>query len=324
MKCRKCTQKATIHMRQHKLALCSGHYLEWFLQQTQRFIQKYNMFDPGKRILVAVSGGKDSLALWDVLHRLEYQVDGLYINLGINEKTSYSLVSMQKAKSFACLHGLHLIVMDVLEEEGASIAEAASLTLRGRSKPCSICGLTKRHFMNRIGFEHGYDVLATGHNLDDEVAVLFGNTLNWQSGYLIRQNPVLESNPEGFVRKVKPFFRFYERETAAYTFLRGIDYIQQECPYAMGAKTIYYKEVLSQMETKRPGLKLNFYLSFLRAKEKGLFLEENDHHSEDLHLCETCGQPTSAPQKCTYCRTWERVRSGKASRSSGAKPSGKV
>ena len=167
--------------------------------------------------------------------------------------------------------------------------------------------------MNRIGLELGYDVLITGHNLDDEVAVLFGNTINWQSGYLIRQSPVLEGRPEGFIRKAKPFFRFYERETAAYAFLRGIDYIQEECPFAVGAKTIYYKEMLNQMESKRPGLKLNFYLSFLRAKEEGLFSQDRFIPIEDLHPCETCGQPTTAPQQCTHCRTWERVRSGKES-----------
>ena len=89
MRCRKCTQNAVINMRQHKLALCKEHYLDWFTQQTQRSIRKSLLFDPVERILVAVSGGKDSLALWDVLHTLGYEADGLYINLGINSHTPY-------------------------------------------------------------------------------------------------------------------------------------------------------------------------------------------------------------------------------------------
>ena len=84
MRCRKCGQKAVINMRQHRLALCKEHYLEWLPEQAQRFIKKYHMFTPDNRLLVAVSGGKDSLALWDVLWRLGYQADGLYINLGID------------------------------------------------------------------------------------------------------------------------------------------------------------------------------------------------------------------------------------------------
>ena len=67
MRCRKCDQKATINMRQHKLALCKEHFLEWLPEQVQRFIEKYHMFSYQDRILVAVSGGKDSLSLWDIL-----------------------------------------------------------------------------------------------------------------------------------------------------------------------------------------------------------------------------------------------------------------
>jgi uncharacterized protein (TIGR00269 family) len=307
MKCRKCGDKAVFNMRQHKLALCGRHYLEWFPEQTQRFIEKYHMFGPEDRILVAVSGGKDSLALWEVLVRLGYQAEGLYIGLGIDGGTQYSAVSHRLAAEFAQAHGLNLHTVDVQELEGATIPTAARLTHRGRGKPCSVCGLSKRHIMNKAALDGGFDVLATGHNLDDEAAVLFGNTMNWSLGYLARQGPVLEA-AEGLVRKVKPFCRLYERETAAYALLRGIEYIYEECPYAAGATSIYHKELLNQMEAERPGAKLSFYLSFLRAKEAGLFSAEKDQEAVLLHACESCGQPTSAPGLCSYCRTWTQVR----------------
>ncbi|MHB1449397.1 MAG: tRNA(Ile)-lysidine synthetase, partial [Bellilinea sp.] len=73
MICNTCGQKAVIRMRQHRLALCKDHYLAWIIDQTQRFIEKYDMFNRREQVLVAVSGGKDSLALWDVLWRLGYQ-----------------------------------------------------------------------------------------------------------------------------------------------------------------------------------------------------------------------------------------------------------
>ena len=47
--------------------------------------------------------------------------------------------------------------------------------LQRRRKPCSVCGLIKRHAMNRLAYEGGYSVLATGHNLDDEAAALYLN-----------------------------------------------------------------------------------------------------------------------------------------------------
>ena len=308
MKCRKCGEKAAFNMPQHKLALCREHYLDWLPAQTQRFIDKYGMFETENRILLAVSGGKDSLALWDVLDRLDYQVDGLYIGLGIDGGVEYSRQSHRYAVQFAEARGLSLIVVDVENAEGAAIPLAAELTLRGRGKPCSLCGMTRRHIMNQVALDGGYDVLATGHNLDDEAAVLLGNTLTWSPGYLIRQGPVLEGSEDAFVRKVKPFCRFYERETAAYALLQGIEYEYEECPHSVGAKSIYYKELLNRLEHDRPGAKLNFYLSFLRAKEQGLFAPDRDPGYSALHRCSTCGQPTSVPGECAYCRTWSQVR----------------
>lgn len=82
MKCRKCGDSAVINMRQHKLALCREHYLEWLPEQVERAIDKYKMFARSDRVLVAVSGGKDSLGLWDILHSLGYQTEGVYIGLG--------------------------------------------------------------------------------------------------------------------------------------------------------------------------------------------------------------------------------------------------
>jgi uncharacterized protein (TIGR00269 family) len=308
MKCRQCGQKAVINMRHHKLALCSDHFIDWFTLQTQRTIHRYRMFNTDSRILIAVSGGKDSLALWDVLHRLGYQVDGLYIHLGIEKDFPYSQISQQKSENFAIKHGICLHIENVKKNEGASITEATNLTLRGRNKPCSVCGLTKRHYMNRVGLQGGYDVVVTGHNLDDEAALLFGNALNWQVGYLARQSPILEASSKGFIQRAKPFFRFYERETAAYAFLRGIDYVQEECPYAIGAKSIYYKEVLNHMELKRPGLKQSFFLAFLKAKQEERLLFRDDIPKEELKPCKRCGQPTSAPDLCAFCRTWEKTR----------------
>lgn len=306
MKCRKCGQKASVNMRHHKLALCKEHYLEWVPEQTERFIKKYEMFTHDEKILVAVSGGKDSLSLWDILTRLGYQADGLYIGLGIDGGIGYSSESQRLTEKFAASHGLKLHVVDVQKEYGQPIPVLAEITNRGKGKPCSVCGLTKRHVMNRIARDLGYDVLATGHNLDDEAAVLFGNTLSWSVEYLLRQGPVLPASP-GLARKVKPLCRFYEREMTAYALLRGIEYIYEECPFAEGSTSIYYKELLNQLETERPGAKLTFYLRFLEARREGLFVDRQQAQ-QSLHPCPNCGQPTSAPGLCSFCRMMDKIQ----------------
>jgi uncharacterized protein (TIGR00269 family) len=129
------------------------------------------------------------------------------------------------------------------------------------------------------------------------------NTLHWQTGYLARQAPVLESTHPHFARKVKPLCRFYEREMAAYAITRGIDYIYDECPHAEGATTIFYKTLLNQLEAESPGAKLAFYLEFLRARKEGAFPPSEE--SRSLQACDYCGQPTSAPGLCSFCRIWD-------------------
>ena len=321
MKCKKCGSKASVNMRQHKLALCKEHYLEWIPEQTERFIKKYGMFRREERILVAVSGGKDSLSLWDILQRLGYQADGLYIGLGIDGRSRdvpmerpYSVESHRLAEKFASEHGLKLHVVDVEKEYGQPIPVFAEMSYRGQDKPCSVCGLAKRHIMNRIARDLGYDVLATGHNLDDEAAVLFANTLQWSGNYLLRQSPVLPGTP-GLARKVKPLCRFYEREMASYAILRGIEYIYEECPFAVGSTSIYYKELLNRLETDKPGSKLIFYLRFLEARETGLFAAREESMPNpstalraSLHPCPNCGQPTSTDDLCSFCRMIEKSK----------------
>ena len=312
MKCKKCGSKASVNMRQHKLALRKDHYLEWIPEQTERFIKKYDMFRREEKILVAVSGGKDSLSLWDILQRLGYQAGGLYIGLGIDGRRRdvamqrlYDAESHRLAEKFASERSLNLHVVDIQQEYGQAIPMLADLSHRGQGKPCAVCGLVKRHVMNRIARDLGYDALATGHNLDDEVAALFGNTLQWAGNFLLRQSPVLPST-SGLARKVKPLCRFYEREMAAYALLRGIEYIYEECPFAEGSTSIYYKELLNRLETDKPGSKLTFYLRFLEARETGLFASA-PASAPDLHPCPNCGQPTFTDDLCSFCRMIEKV-----------------
>jgi len=290
-------------MPQHKLALCREHYIGWVVDRAEETIRSFKMFSRDDKILVAVSGGKDSLSLWDILLRLRYKADALYINLGIGEE--YSVESQECVQAFAQSHPeSRLIIVDIKERYGMSVPELARSKRKGRGrKICSLCGLIKRHEMNRVAAQEGYDVVATGHNLDDEAASLLGNLLNWKLEYLEHQSPVLASTYPGLARKVRPLCRFYEREMAAYALLQGIRYIYEECPHAEGAKSILYKDLLNRLEIEMPGAKQRFYLDFLRAK-RGKGIKFQPPPMGELHPCEICGQPTSAPGRCAFCRLW--------------------
>ena len=298
MKCRVCRAPAVLDIRRHNAAFCRDHFVKHCAEQVRRSIKDHDMIRAGERVVVAVSGGKDSLALWDLLIDLGYRPDGLYLGLGIGE---YSEASGHAARSFARDRDLELHEVDLADDFGYDIPRAAAATHRA---PCGACGLSKRHLFNAVAVEHGYDVVATGHNLDDEAAVLLGNVLRWETGYLGRQHPVLPATP-GFARKVKPLYRLGERETAAYCVLRGLDYQVEECPMAEGNRHLGFKEVLDAIEDRSPGAKAAFVFGFVdRAHE--YFTDDAGAEREGLRECVVCGSPTTS-DVCAFCRLRERV-----------------
>jgi len=303
MKCRRCKAPAVVDVRRHNAAFCPDCFVRHCREQVRRAIEQFDMLHPGERVLVAVSGGKDSLGLWDLLLDLGYEADGLYLGLGIG---GYSDASGTYARRFADVRGARLLEVDIPTEHGFDIETAATTV---RRSPCGACGLSKRHLFNHHALAGGYDAVATGHNLDDEAAVLFGNVLRWDAPYLGRQYPVLPAAP-GFVRKVKPLVRLSEREMAAYCVLRDIDYIVEECPMAEGNRHLAYKDALNALEQRSPGAKASFLFGFLeRGHER--FVADADDERAELTPCLVCGSPTTG-EICAFCRMGERVRAGRA------------
>ena len=297
--------KAVIYLRHHRLALCREHFTEWFEKQVQKTIKQFRMFSRKEKVAVAVSGGKDSLSLWFALHRLGYETFGIHINLGI-DRWNYSENSLKLCQTLSKRIDRPLIVFNLKEELGYTVEEIAKGT--GRKDVCSVCGTFKRYLMNRIAQEHGFRVVATGHNLDDESALLLSNTIRWEISYLGKQYPVL---PEGggFARKVKPFCFMTEKETVSYAILNSIEFMETGCPNAGKATSRIYKQAISLLEHEMPGTKLRFYKEFLK-KARPLFERELKEQTE-LNECKVCGMPTTAPV-CSVCRTLERLRNAES------------
>ncbi len=245
------------HPPPQRRASASPCFVRHCQEQVRRAIDAFDMIRPGDRVLVAVSGGKDSLALWDLL--LDAGRGGRRAVSGPRDRRVQRRVRPLRP-------GLRRQPPGPAGGDRPAGASSASTSRPARrrpaGRPCSACGLSKRHLFNQAALDGDYDVVATGHNLDDEAAVLFGNVLRWDLAYLGRQYPVLPAS-HGFARKVKPLIRLGEREMAAYCVLRGIDYIVEECPMAAGNRHLGYKEALNAIEVTSPGSKAAFYFGFL-------------------------------------------------------------
>lgn len=307
-KCR-CGATSVIEIPRHRAAYCPDCFLDHVRSQVRDAIDRYGMLSYNDRVLVAVSGGKDSLALWDVLLDMGYRADGMYLGLGIGE---YSERSEQIVRDYAARRGATLHLVDLADEYGYAIPQAA--TLRTRSS-CGVCGLSKRYAFNRIALEHGYDVMATGHNLDDEAAQLLGNVLRWQTPFMARQSPCLPAADGVMAKKVKPLYRLGEREMAAYCVVKGLDYVVEECPMVGGNTVLRYKDALNELERHSPGTKGQFLFGFLERAQPQFFADA-DTDASGLAACTECGMPTTtgpaerrdglAPL-CAFCRTRGRI-----------------
>ncbi|MHA1297568.1 MAG: TIGR00269 family protein [Promethearchaeota archaeon] len=156
--------------------------------------------------------------------------------------------------------------------------------------------------MNKTARDLGYDVLTTGHNLDDEVSVLFGNIINWNIEFLKKQYPVLREG-DGFVRKVKPLCKMSEEENRIYCEFNEIIYFKEPCPYSKQATSLKYNALLDQLESEFAGKKLDFYSNFLKKMHP---LLNQRIQKKEVGSCEICGEPCFS-NKCSICYIREKL-----------------
>jgi tRNA-5-methyluridine54 2-sulfurtransferase len=295
MKCRVCGQPATISLTAYNTALCADDFIPFLEKRAFSTIRKYNLITVQDTPIVAVSGGKDSLSIWHILNKLGYVADAIYVDIGIEEYSETSLLKIRKMADILKRKVYIFRVRGALEKGIDELARAI------RRPPCSACGMIKRYAMNRICMDKGYTVLVTGHNLDDEASALFGNVLYWKEEYLWKKNIMLEGSEGHLSKKVKPFFLCSEKEIAAYAILSGIDYIYEECPFSVGAKTLLYKNILNRLEDLSAATKIGFIKGYLKTLRN----ERPREEQRQTGYCAACGYPANT-DKCSMCRLMER------------------
>ena len=305
MKCTRCKAPAQHKFPSHNLKLCAD-CLEVFMQRhVAKAIEKYRMIKPGERVLLGVSGGKDSLAAWKVLKELGHDVTAVHFNLNFGEFSQRSIAACQ---AMARRLGYELEVVNLPQQLGLEIQELAWANKRGC---CAVCGTVKRYYFNILSERGGYDCVATGHNINDEAARLLGNTIQNQVRHLRRHWPVIPASPDGyFKRKIKPLFFISESEIKAYVKLHSLPVLDQSCPQSKGATSAYYKAAMDKLELDMPGIRRGFMARFLKERQEppAQLIPGN---------CKECGYP-SLVEHCNFCVLMERGRAWKAEKQAKA------
>lgn len=285
-KCTRCQYQAVVRMPQHHANFCSDCFLLYFQKAVRRAMRHFNLSKDTK-LMVAVSGGKDSLALWDVLNEVGYQTMGLHIHLGIEE---FSEASIRTVESFALSRNLPCRCYSLQELTGFDLYQLQSAT---RRKMCSLCGTLKRQFLNRLTIREGFQVLAVGHNLDDEAGRLLGNLVRHREHYLEKQSPCLPSPHPRMPLRIKPLYRLEASEIQSYCHFRGVQFLSEKCPLSRGATSHFFKEALDELEMKMPGTKRDFLFGYLKRHKASA-------ETEPFKTCKLCGEPAYS-DTCSVC-----------------------
>ena len=241
--------------------------------------------------------------MWDILLELGYEADGLYLGLGIGDYSDES--GPLRAVAFAEARGLTLIEVDLRDDlrlrhphrraagpGGCRARRAGCPSATSSTRPRSTAATTSS---------------STGHNLDDEAAVLFGNVLRWQTEYLGRQLPVLPARPTASPARSSRSCGWPSARRRPTACSRGIDYIVEECPMAAGNRHLGYKEALNAIEAAVARARSTTSTSGSSREAAGaLPARGRAETQDDLGPCDRCGAPTTG-EVCAFCRLVERV-----------------
>ena len=297
MKCKKCNEKSVFLDPNY----CKKHFIEYFESKVFKTIKEYEMLEPGQKICVATSGGKDSLTVLYLVDKYIKKAGGSVVALLIDEGISgYRINTEQDMKSFCKKYDIEFKVVSFLTEFGKTLDKILKLK-KINQKPCTVCGVLRRYLLNK--YSRGYEKLVVGHNMDDEAQVVVMNFLKNKMDLNARLGPVSGIiRTKKFTPRVKPLYFCSEKEVATYSFIKGFTTVFTECPYVESAFRLDVRESLNEYESNHKGTKLNIIKMFLKMLPK---LREGKKGMPSE--CIKCGEPT-AGKVCNTCVFVEQLK----------------
>jgi len=290
MKCQRCPKIAVIYQKYSNAHLCKSHFIEDVERKIKRDIRKFKMIGRGERIAVALSGGKDSIALLYILHKIfrdrpDLEIIALTIDEGIK---GYRANTLSHAIKITNELGIDHKIMSFDNVFGTTMD---ALVIKKEHAACTLCGVLRKNILNKAARELGADKLATGHNLDDESQTIL---MNYMRGDMERLRRMLPGSIQpGMVPRIKPLRSIPEKEVALYGFLNDLPVSMDECPYAGDALRNEIREMINNYEVRHPGTKYSLLGGFETISQT---LRPN---VTEIFKCDKCGEPSSE----TFCKT---------------------
>lgn len=310
VKCGFCGRREAVFVRAYSgEKLCASCFCESIVNRVRAAIADYDMFKFDDRILVAVSGGKDSVGLLHILASVErnfpkVSLIAVSIDEGIRGYRNEALkIAARNCESLDVAH----TVFGFADFFGSSLDEIVRKVKKVQHgallSPCAYCGVLRRRALNLAAKKLDADVVASGHNLDDVVQTFLLNVVHGDVQRLARFGGAGNAGyGEGFIRRVRPFCLVPEKETAFYAYAKGIKFQTVPCPYAGEALRNDMRSWLNRLEQRHPGSLFTLFRSFEKIG-KSMELK-----ATAFGVCKRCGEPCSDCENvCKVCGLLEEL-----------------
>jgi tRNA 2-thiocytidine biosynthesis protein TtcA len=212
-----------------------------------RAIADFSMIDEGDRILVAVSGGKDSYTLLHLLRALQKKAPVRFTIQVVNVDQGHPGYPAERLKTYMAREGYDFTM---IEEDTYSIVTEK---IPAEKTYCSLCSRLRRGILYRVAREMGATKLALGHHRDDVLQTLLLNLLF--SGQLASMPPKLVGD-EGRMVVIRPLVYCAEEDVRAYA--EALEFPILPCDLCGSQDNLQRKIVgrmLDDLESKNPGTK---------------------------------------------------------------------
>ncbi|MEM2956500.1 MAG: TIGR00269 family protein [Candidatus Pacearchaeota archaeon] len=272
-----------------------------FEKKVRQIIQKYRLVNKKDKVIVAVSGGKDSMTVLYLLNKFGYNVSALHINLEMGRWSEAHLKNIQK---FCSELKIPLYVYSVRKEFGRSMCYIKNIVKsRVKLQDCTICGIIRRWLINKKARRLGATKIATGHNLDDAAQTVLMNYFKGNLFIGLNEGPYVGViQDKKFVQRVKPLYFIPEKDVENYSKSQKFPVIYERCPCVVNAYRHKIRQMLNEIEKKNPRIKENIVKSFLSLLPS---LRKKILAGKPLY-CKLCGEP-GRNEICKACSIMQYI-----------------
>ena len=234
----------------------------------RKTIQAKNLIEPGDRVAVGLSGGKDSMALLHALNNFKhyspipFELEAITIDLGFNH------FDLTRAKAFCeTLHiKYHIIPTDI-----AKIV----FEIREEKNPCALCAKMRRGALATAMKDLNLNVLALGHHEDDALATFFLNMTHSGKLNTLEYKSFLSKTE---IHVIRPFLDTSESDIKGYIHQHMIPVLKSPCPMDKKTKREEVNQHLKVIFKQFPYSKVSMVTAMRNEEQCNLFINNKAPH----------------------------------------------